>query len=42
MIIVGDKEQSENSVSVRQHGGTDMGTMSLQQFAEQIINEARY
>jgi threonyl-tRNA synthetase len=42
MIIVGDKEQTENSVSVRQHGGTDLGAMSLQQFAEQIINEARY
>ncbi len=42
MLIVGEKEQTENAVSVRQHGGTDLGAMSLQQFAEQIINEARY
>jgi len=42
MLIVGDKEQTQNEVSVRRHGGEDLGSMSLQQFAEQIINEARY
>ena len=42
MLIVGDKEQTQNEVSVRRHGGEDLGSMSLQQFADQIINEARY
>ncbi len=42
MLIVGEKEQTLNEVSVRRHGGEDLGSMSLQQFAEQIINEARY
>ena len=42
MLIVGEKEQAENAVSVRKHGGEDLGAMSLQQFADKIINEARY
>jgi len=42
MLIVGEKEQTLNEVSVRRHGGEDLGSMSLQQFADQIINEARY
>ncbi len=41
MIIVGEKEQASGNVSVRMHGGTDLGTMELQQFAEKILNEAR-
>jgi threonyl-tRNA synthetase len=42
MLIVGEKEQAENAVSVRKHGGEDLGAMSLQQFADKIIDEARY
>ncbi len=42
MLIVGEKEQAENAVSVRRHGGEDLGAMSLQQFADKIIDEARY
>lgn len=41
MVIVGEKEQSSGNVSVRMHGGTDLGSMELQQFAEKILNEAR-
>ncbi len=41
MVIVGEKEQASGNVSVRMHGGTDLGTMELQQFAEKILNEAR-
>ncbi len=41
MVIVGEKEQASGNVSVRMHGGTDLGSMELQQFAEKILNEAR-
>ena len=32
MLIVGEKEESEGKVSVRRHGGEDLGSMSLQEF----------
>ena len=38
MVIVGEKEEADNAVSVRAHGQVDMGTMSLEAFA-QMINE---
>ena len=38
MVIVGEKEEAENSVSVRAHGQVDMGSMSLEDFAK-MINE---
>ena len=34
MIIVGEKEQEQNQVSVRRHGEGDVGTMSLADFVE--------
>ncbi len=40
MLIVGEKEAEVQSVSVRMHGGTDLGLMELQQFADRIIDEA--
>lgn len=40
MLIVGEKEAEVRSVSVRMHGGTDLGLMELQQFADRIIDEA--
>ena len=40
MLIVGEKEADVQSVSVRMHGGTDLGLMELQQFADRIIDEA--
>jgi threonyl-tRNA synthetase len=42
MLIVGEKEAEQNAVSVRMHGGTDLGTLELQQFAEKIIDEAKF
>ncbi len=42
MLIVGEKEAESNSVSVRMHGGTDLGLMELQLFAEKIIDEAKF
>ena len=38
MVIVGEKEEADNAVSVRAHGQVDLGTMSLEAFAK-MINE---
>ena len=38
MVIVGEKEEAEQAVSVRAHGQVDMGTMGLDAFAK-MINE---
>ena len=38
MVIVGEKEEAENAVSVRAHGQVDMGSMDLEAFAK-MINE---
>jgi threonyl-tRNA synthetase len=39
MLIVGEKEQAENKVSVRKHGSGDLGSFSLEGFAEIVNNE---
>jgi threonyl-tRNA synthetase len=39
MLIVGEKEAAENTVSVRKHGEGDMGSMSIEDFKKQIIKE---
>ena len=36
MLIVGEKEESEGRVSVRKHGGEDMGSMKNDKFIEHI------
>jgi threonyl-tRNA synthetase len=41
MLIVGEKEAASRAVSVRKHGGEDLGSMELQQFADIIVNETR-
>ncbi|MBR4390962.1 MAG: threonine--tRNA ligase [Bacteroidales bacterium] len=38
MVIVGEKEENEQSVSVRAHGQVDLGSMGLEAFAK-MINE---
>ena len=38
MIIVGENEEQEDKVSVRQHGGEDLGMISVQEFTN-IVNE---
>ncbi len=38
MLIVGEKEEAEDSISVRKHGHGDMGTFSIPDFAN-LINE---
>lgn len=39
MLIVGEKEMTENSVNVRRHGGIDLGEMSLDGFAKVITEQ---
>lgn len=39
MLIVGEKEESDGSVSVRKHGHGDMGTFSIDNFAAMINEE---
>ena len=39
MLVVGDKEVEENTVSVRTCSGEDLGSFGLNSFAEKILNE---
>ncbi|MET3980019.1 threonyl-tRNA synthetase [Mucilaginibacter sp. UYP25] len=39
MLIVGEKEAAEGLVSVRKHGTGDLGSMSIEDFKQQIIKE---
>ena len=39
MLIVGEKEEGEGTVSVRKHGGEDLGTYSIEAFANMVNKE---
>jgi threonyl-tRNA synthetase len=39
MLIVGEKEATNNTVSVRKHGGEDLGEMSQEEFVQLIKKE---
>ncbi|PDH49318.1 MAG: threonine--tRNA ligase [Bacteroidetes bacterium MED-G21] len=39
MLIVGEREEAERKISVRRHGGEDLGSMNLQEFKNLIIKE---
>jgi len=39
MLVVGEKEEETNSVSVRRHGEGDLGSMSLEAFASLVNTE---
>jgi len=41
MLIIGEKEMSEGMVSVRKHGEGDLGSMSIKEFENQLINETK-
>ena len=41
MIIVGEKEQAEGTVSYRQQGGGEQGTIKFEDFAKKINEEVR-
>ncbi|MBW2962002.1 threonine--tRNA ligase [Mesonia aestuariivivens] len=39
MLIIGEQEEQDGTVSVRKHGGEDLGAMKVEQFAELINAE---
>jgi threonyl-tRNA synthetase len=39
MLIIGEKEQELQSVSVRQHGKGDQGTLKIEDFVNQVTKE---
>ncbi len=41
MLIVGEQEEKDGTVSVRRHGEGDIGTMPIKDFAELIKNEIK-
>lgn len=41
MLIVGEKEEEAGAVSVRKHGGVDLGSMSLESFIELLLADIR-
>jgi threonyl-tRNA synthetase len=41
MLIVGEKEVEERTVSVRKHGAGDQGTLSIEDFANLVNREVK-
>jgi threonyl-tRNA synthetase len=41
MLIVGEQEEKDGTVSVRKHGGEDLGSMSVDAFAKAIHEEVK-
>ncbi len=41
LVIVGEKEMTEGTVSVRRQGGIDAGTMPVEEFVELVSNEIK-
>jgi len=39
MIVVGENEEKENKITVRQHGGEDLGMISVTEFSNIVDNE---
>src|SRR5690625_812652 len=41
MLIIGEQEQQNGTVSVRKHGGEDLGTMKIEEFSKLIQDEIK-
>ena len=41
LVIVGEKEMNENTVSVRRQGGIDAGSMPVEEFAALVSGEIK-
>ena len=41
IIVVGEKEENANQISIRKHGGESLGSMSVENFAEIIKKEIK-
>ncbi len=40
LLVVGDREMAENSVAVRARDGSDLGSMSIDRFADRLTDES--
>ncbi|MBL86781.1 MAG: threonine--tRNA ligase [Winogradskyella sp.] len=41
IIVVGEQEENDNTITVREHGGGDLGTISVVEFSEMINNKIK-
>lgn len=41
MIIIGENEEAEQKITVRQHGGNDLGMISVEEFSELVDGEIK-
>jgi len=41
MLIVGEQEEQNGTVSVRKHGGEDLGSMKLEEFSDEISKQIK-
>jgi len=41
MIIIGEQEEKTNTISVRRHGGEDLGSITINEFVKLINNEIK-
>jgi len=41
MLILGEKEQTDNTVTVRKQGGEDLGSMSIEAFVQLVEAEIK-
>lgn len=39
MLIVGENEEKNNTISVRRHGGEDLGSITVKEFSDLVTNE---
>jgi threonyl-tRNA synthetase len=39
MLIIGEKEMNDGMVSDRRHGEGDLGSMTIEQFSNQLVKE---
>jgi threonyl-tRNA synthetase len=39
MLIVGENEENSQTISVRRHGGEDLGSIAIEQFSDLVSNE---
>ena len=41
MVIIGENEEAENKITVRQHGGNDLGMISVEEFSNIVDEEIK-
>jgi threonyl-tRNA synthetase len=39
IIVVGEKEEQESLINIRKHGGENLGSMTVEEFAKQVKTE---